>query len=139
MLFLPLYHSASHIQSNVAFLNHQVLLLLQIILNANHNVEPPASNNSYIIYRFPGCFQLSRLQAEAEKAKLNYVPDWWSFFFGLGNKSLGNFCCLSLNFLRSLKKGKVSVLSHFYSPQLKGHGTGNPRLLHGELPWGWCC
>lgn len=105
MLFLPLYHSASHIESDVAFLNHQILLLLQIILNANHNMEPSASNNAYIIDRFPGCFQLSRLQAEAEEAKLIYMADWWSFFFGLGNKSLGNFCCLPLKLLKKSKEG----------------------------------
>lgn len=98
--------STSHIQSDVAFLNHQISLLLQIILHANHNTEPPASNNAYIIYRFPGCFWLSRLYAEAQEAKLSYVPDGCSFFFGLGNKSLTNFCCLSLHFLRSLQRLK---------------------------------
>lgn len=43
MLFLPFYHSTSHIWSDGAFLNHHILLLFQIILNANHNMEHTAS------------------------------------------------------------------------------------------------
>lgn len=70
-------------------------------------MEPSASNNAYIIYRFPGCFQLSRLQAEAEEAKLNYMPDWWSFFFGLGNKLQGDF--LSPKLVKKSKK-RVKLL-----------------------------
>lgn len=141
MAFVLFYHSTSHIWSDGAFLKHHILLLLLIILDANHNMEHPASKYH------PHHLEASRVFPAEHFGLLCLakVPDQFCFFFSLGNKLLGHFCP-SLLFEQS-KEGQ-SFVSHLDSPSLR---TGSSRFISADgtralalpqiqlLPWNHSC